>query len=84
MNAMNNIHKMENGDQIFASLECNGKTIVRINENHFGCLDEVMKYVVSLAGMFGGLGRVKVRNASQGWSTAMMVTSPRRSMWALN
>ena len=70
---------MENGDQIFASLECNGQTIVNVKQDNFGSLDDVMRYVLMHAGMFCGMGRVKVRNASQGWSTAVMVSSPRRS-----
>ncbi len=82
MERNNTLHKMENGDQIFASLECNGRTIVNISQSNFVSLDDVMRYVMTQAGMFRGLGRMRVRNASQGWSTAMMVASPRRSMWA--
>lgn len=73
---------MENGDQIFASLECNGTTIVNIMQSNFGCIEDVMRHVMTRAGMFGGLGRMRVRNASQGWSTNIMVASPSRSMWA--
>lgn len=82
MNTYDTTHKMAAGDQIFASLECNGNTIVNINQSNFSSLADVMRYVVMQAGVFGGLGRVRVRNASQGWSTAMMVSAPRRSMWA--
>lgn len=82
MNSYNSTHKMATGDQIFASLECNGQTIVNINNSNFSSLNDVMRYVMNQAGVFGGLGRMRVRNASQGWSTAMMVSSPRRSMWA--
>lgn len=82
MNTFNTQHKMQNGDQIFASLVCNGTTIVNIKESNFACLDEVMRYVITKAGVFAGLGRVKVRNASQGWSTDMMVASSHRSMLA--
>ena len=71
-------HKMNNGDKIFASLVCNGTTIVNIMKDNFACLDEVMRYVMTQAGVFGGLARIKVRNASQGWSTDVMVASPRR------
>ena len=70
-----NLHKMENGDQIFASLECNGNTLVNIKMDTFASVNEVMRYVLEKAGSFVGLGRVKVRNASQGWSTAMMVAA---------
>lgn len=73
---------MQNGDQIFASLVCNGTTIVNIMENNFASLDDVMRYVITKAGMFVGLGRVRVRNASQGWSTDMTVSTPRRRMIA--
>lgn len=82
MNTFNTPHKMENGDQIFASLECNGRTIANIMDCNFSCIEDVMHYVMSRAGQFFGLGRVKVRNASQGWSTAVTVSAPRRSMWA--
>lgn len=82
MNTISNLHKMANGDQIYASLECNGKTIFNVSQCNFNNLDDVMRYVMMHAGMFGGLGRVKVRNASQGWSTAVTVASPRRSLLA--
>lgn len=84
MTARSNTHKMENGDQIFATLECNGRTLVNICNSNFASIDDVMQCVLSMAGVFGGMGRMRVRNASQGWSTAVMVSSPRRSMWSLN
>jgi len=82
MNTTYTQHKMENGDQIFATLVCNGTTIVNVMQNNFASMEDVMRYVMTKAGIFGGLARVKVRNASQGWSTDMMVSSPHRRMLA--
>lgn len=82
MNTITPLHKMENGDQIFASLECNGRTIANVADSNFSSIEDVMQYVMTSAGQFFGLARVRVRNASQGWSTAVTVSAPRRSMWA--
>ncbi len=72
-------HKMTCGDQIFASVVCNGTTVVNVMDSNFDCLDQVMRYVMNKAGRLAGLARVKVRNASQGWATDLTV-SPRLSI----
>lgn len=80
MNAPHTHHTMACGDQIFASLVCNGITIANIMKNNFGCLDEVLRYMVMQAGAWAGLASIKVRNASRGWSTNVTMTSPRHRM----
>ncbi len=73
-------HKMACGDQIFAQVVCNGTTVVNVVDSNFGSMEQVMRYVLGKAGRLAGLARVKVRNASQGWSTDLTVSSPRLSI----
>lgn len=71
-------HKIDNTDVIFASVMCNGKTLVRITQSNFNSIEEVMQRVISMAGKFMGVVRVRVRNMTQGWSTGMAIASQRR------
>ena len=78
MTSIFDTHKMHKGDVIFASLDNNGRTLVHIKQDNFASMAEVMKQVISVAGQFYGLGRIQVRNMTQGWSTSMAVASPHR------
>ncbi len=65
--------KINKGDQVFATMEANGRIIARLCAIDFGCIGDVINAVYTLAGMFAGIARVSIRNKSRGWSTVMML-----------
>ena len=75
MTTMNFNQTMSPSDLIMASLECNGKELVRFSQNNFSSIDEVVRAAFSAAGHFAGLARLTVRNATQGWSRAIALAS---------
>lgn len=80
MTSIFDMHKMNGNDVIFASVMCNGKTLARITQSNFTCIEEVMQRVISMAGKYMGVARVQVRNMTQGWSTSMAIASQRCSI----
>lgn len=67
MNATMMNREMNLGDEVFATLECNGRILANVRATQFSSVDEVVGYIYATAGAFSGLGRLTVRNRTQGW-----------------
>lgn len=78
MNTIFDSYKMATSDVIFASIQCNGRTLASIKQTNFSSIEDVMRCIVSMAGQFYGMAQVQVRNMTQGWRTAMPVASQHR------
>lgn len=55
------------GDRIFARLTMGGKVIMEFMINHIAGMNELLDEVRRMTGSLRGLGRLQVRNQSQGW-----------------
>lgn len=79
--AMNkNISNIVNyGDQIIATLECNGRRLASVNGNHFVSLEAVKRALINLAGHYAGLAILTVRNCTCGWREVSALATMRRS-----
>lgn len=68
---------MSTSDQIVAQLEKGGCVIAHVEATDIGSLGELLVMVKALAGKFLGLGRLTVRNKTQGWSQVIPLASRR-------
>lgn len=74
---------LSTSDQIFATLEVGGKVMASVCKNNFASINDVVRFVCSLAGRFMGLARLNIRNKTQGWTVNMALASrptPRHSI----
>ena len=55
------------GDQICATLECNGRRLASVNGSDFPSLEAVKRALLGMAGRYVGMAVITVRNCSQGW-----------------
>ncbi len=69
-------NKISTQDQVFAKLETNGKVIVSISKSNFSCVEDVVRFVSSLAGHYLGLAKLTIRNKTQGWLMNMALAAP--------
>lgn len=61
----NNI--VNRGDQICATLMCNGHRLASVNGMGFTSLDAVKNALLEMAGRYVGMAVITVRNCTQGW-----------------
>ena len=66
------------GDQIIATLECNGRRLASVNGNHFSNLEAVKRALINLAGHYVGLAVLTVRNCTCGWREVTALATMRR------
>ncbi|MBR5684627.1 MAG: hypothetical protein IKX18_00555 [Muribaculaceae bacterium] len=66
------------GDQICATLECNGHRLASINGMGFSSLEAVKHALLDLAGRYAGMAVVTVRNCTQGWRDVTALATMRR------
>lgn len=68
-------NKLSKGDNIYATLTIDGRTVVSVNDNNFASMRDVISNVVRMAGKFVGMARLLVRNQTEGWNITMPLAS---------
>ena len=63
--AMNQIFP---GDQVFATIENNGRVLATMNKSDFSSKDDVVRVIMAMAGRWIGVAKVSIRNKSRGWT----------------
>lgn len=76
MNAL--VNNLSTTDQVLAILERDGQVLASVSKRDFKSVNEVVRFLISLAGRFAGLAKLTIRNKTQGWSTHMTLASPFR------
>lgn len=66
---------LSRNDQIFATLEVGGKIMASICKSNFSTINDVVRFICSIAGRFMGLARLNIRNKTQGWTMNMALAS---------
>ena len=66
---------LSTSDQIFATLEVGGKIMASVNKNNFSTINDVVRFICSIAGKFMGLARLNIRNMTQGWTMNMVLAN---------
>ncbi|MBQ2075067.1 MAG: hypothetical protein II691_01650 [Muribaculaceae bacterium] len=66
---------LTSSDQVFATLEVGGKVLASVCKSNFSTVDDIVRFVCSMAGRFMGLARLSIRNKTQGWSMNMALAS---------
>ena len=66
---------LSRNDQIFATLEVGGKIMASICKSNFSTINDVVRFICSIAGRFMGLARLNIRNKTQGWTMNMALPS---------
>lgn len=66
---------LSTSDQIFATLEVGGRIMASVCKTNFSTIDDIVKFISSLAGRFMGLARLNIRNKTQGWSMNMALAA---------
>ena len=67
MNKNNDDRKVNWGDKICASLECNGRRLAAVTGIDFTSLEAVKRALLQMAGRYTGMAVMTVRNCTQGW-----------------
>lgn len=63
------------GDNVFASLTVDGRSIASINSTRFSSINDIISLIYHLAGRFAGSAKLTIRNQSRGWFTSTMIAS---------
>ena len=66
---------LSTSDQIFATLEVGGKIMASVSKSNFSSIDDVVRFIYSIAGRFMGLARLSIRNKTQGWTMNMALAA---------
>jgi hypothetical protein len=66
---------LSRNDQIFATLEVGGKIMASVSKSNFTTINDVVRFICSIAGRFMGLARLSIRNKTQGWTMNMALAS---------
>mgnify|MGYP007056166460 CR=1 FL=1 len=66
------------GDQICATLECNGRRLASINGMNFNSIEAVKRALLDMAGRYVGMAVITVRNCTQGWRDVTALATMRR------
>ncbi len=75
----NNAASLSINDLIFATLEVGGKTVASVSKTNFGSIDDIVRFIGSMAGRFMGLARLNIRNKTQGWTMNLALASRQRT-----
>ena len=67
-------------DEMMATLEAQGGVLASVQKHNFTSVDDVVRFVMSLAGKFVGLGKLTIRNKTQGWRIVMSLAVKRPSL----
>ncbi|MBR1543767.1 MAG: hypothetical protein IJ626_02605 [Muribaculaceae bacterium] len=61
-------NRISPSDQVFASIENNGRVLATMNKSNFSSTEDVMRLIMSMAGKWMGVAKISIRNKSQGWT----------------
>ena len=76
----NNPTSLSTGDQVFATLDVSGKILASVCKNNFASIDDIVRFIYSVAGRFMGLARLNIRNKTQGWTMNMALASRQKPL----
>lgn len=79
-NHLNNIVNL--GDQIIATIECNGRRLASVSGADFTSLAAVKRVLLQLAGCYTEMAVLTVRNCTQGWRDVTAMATMRRAACA--
>ena len=77
---MNTLKQVNRDDEMMATLEAQGGVLASVQKHNFTSVDDVVRFVMSLAGKFVGLGKLTIRNKTQGWRIVMSLAVKRPSL----
>ena len=77
---MNTMNQVNRDDEMMATLEAEGGVLTSVQKRNFTSVDDVVRFVMSLAGKFVGLGKLTIRNKTQGWRVVMSLAVRRPSL----
>ena len=77
---MNTLKQVNRNDEMMATLEAEGGVLASVQKHNFTSVDDVVRFVMSLAGKFVGLGKLTIRNKTQGWRIVMSMAVKRPSL----
>ncbi len=77
---MNTLKQVNRDDEMMATLEAQGGIVASVQKRNFASVDDVVRFVMSLAGKFAGLGKLTIRNKTQGWRVVMSLAVRRPSL----
>ncbi len=66
---------LSTSDQIFATLEVGGKVMASVSKSNFSSVEDIVRFIYSMAGRFMGLARLSIRNKTQGWTMNLALAS---------
>ena len=64
-------------DQLVATLENNGRELLRLQIQNVSSIDQVVGVARQMAGKFAGLARLTVRNRTRGWTRTLTLATRR-------
>lgn len=77
MNAISTANRnIAPSDQVMATLVGRNGILATVNKSNFASLNDVVRFVMALAGRFAGMAQLTVRNRTQGWSVNMALAAP--------
>ena len=79
---MINTHTLSGSDQIIATLQGEGKILATISKKNFQSIDEIVNFMINIAGKFIGLAKLTIRNRTQGWTMNMALSAKRQTSTA--
>ncbi|MBQ5466920.1 MAG: hypothetical protein IIT60_06665 [Muribaculaceae bacterium] len=77
---MNTLKQVNRDDEMMATLEAQGGVVASVQKRNFASVDDVVRFVMSLAGKFAWLGKLTIRNKTQGWRVVMSLAVRRPSI----
>lgn len=77
---MNTMKQVNRNDVMMATLEAEGGVLASVQKSNFASVDDVVRFVKALAGKFAGLGKLTIRNKTQGWRVVMSLAVRRPSL----
>ena len=77
---MNTMKQVNRNDVMMATLEAEGGVLASVQKSNFASIDDVVRFVKALAGKFVGMGKLTIRNKTQGWRIVMSLAVRRPSL----
>lgn len=83
MNAQDTMSKtytLATDDQVMATLTSSRGILATVNKKNFATINDVVRFVMALAGNFAGMAHLNIRNRTQGWAMNMALMAPSRNL----
>lgn len=82
LNSNNNSCTLAATDQVMATLTGTKGILASVNKCNFTSINDVVRFVMAIAGRFAGLATLNIRNRTQGWSLNMALLAPAQPLSA--